>query len=151
MLFPNFLAYYKQCNFLYLFVNTIIRFWHLTPGYNTSKIIGIQCISSLLKNIKITSMWVNKITWILHGQFYWWRKSEYLEKITDLWQVTEKLYHKMLYRVHLAWMGFDLTTLLVIGTDCTGSLNPINIRSHLSLASPFLICHGVGDLEKNSN
>jgi hypothetical protein len=26
-----------------------------------------------------------------------------------------------LYRVHLAWAGFELTTLVVIGTDCTGS------------------------------
>jgi hypothetical protein len=26
------------------------------------------------------------------GQFYWWRKSEYPEKTTDLSQVTDKLY-----------------------------------------------------------
>jgi len=32
------------------------------------------------------------------SQFYWWRKQEFLEKTTDLLQVTDKL-HIMLYRV----------------------------------------------------
>ena len=30
-------------------------------------------------------------------------------------------YHIILYQVHLAWAGLELTTLVVIGTDCIGS------------------------------
>ena len=63
--------------------------------------------------------------------------------VNMVFNATLKLYHIMLYGVQLAWVGFELTMLVVIVTDCLGSCKS-NYHTITKMTAPNSIgktCH----------
>ena len=77
---------------------------------------------------------LSSIFQLYRGQFYWWRKSEDLEKTTDLSQDTDKFYHTMLYTS--PGSRFEITTSVVrraksYGWAFTITLHPSSVVNFL--------------------
>ena len=60
-------------------------------------------------------------------------------------KTTDKLYHIMLNQVHLACAGFELTTLVVMYTDCIGSCNS-NYHTIATTTVPTILLHFLSQL-----
>ena len=69
-------------------------------------------------------------------QFYCWGKLNYTQKITNILEITDKLYHIMVHRVHLGRSGIQVQTLVVIDTDCTGSCKS-NYHTIMTMTAPY--------------
>ena len=91
----------------YMYISCIIddtSTSHTRVHLSQYKRVRVMVLDATFNNISVISRWSVLL----------------LEKTTDLPQVIDKLYHIM-YQLHHACVGFELTTLVLIGTDCIGS------------------------------
>ena len=97
--------------------------WRVLNWLSTAGVKGFKLTdNSRWQKIQGLGLWclmpLSTIFQIYRGsQFYWWRKPEFRRKPSTCC-MSLTTFITMLYQAYLAWAGLELTTLVVIGTDC---------------------------------
>ena len=92
--------------------------------YNGFVLVGFMVFNATFNNISVISWWS-----VLSVE----ETDGHGENHQNLSQVTDKLYHIMLYT--MSWSRFELKTSVVIGIDCIGSCKS-NYRTIMATTVP---------------
>jgi hypothetical protein len=121
--------------------NTILLLRERTGKYSTKNSVCVHGVYSRFDLIFGVLMLLSNIFQLYHGEkFWWWNKSEYPERTTLTSWVRIPLSHgipgtrwsivwfitQCCIGYTSLWTRFEFTTLVVIGTHCTGSYTSNN-------------------------
>jgi hypothetical protein len=124
----------------FFYMTTPCPFVLKTPHNAPSKGVRVMVFNATFNNISVISwrsvLLVNKT--IVPGENHQSVASQWQTLSHNVVSCTPR--HEkdsMLYRIHLfPWEGFELTTLVVIGTDCTGNCKS-NYHTITTMTAPF--------------
>jgi hypothetical protein len=109
-----------------------INLWNYCPYSDSHIQLGLEVkVMVFNATLKIAQLYCGT-------QFYCWRKPEYPVKNNDLPQVTDKLDQSCIEYTS-PWVGFKITTLLVVGNDCIGSKSNYHTITTMMAPQPLVV------------